>query len=333
MSTARPAVPTRSSWKLSVLRSAISADRDRAGGADAGQQHDHVSGTGPTLRDRVVRILSSSDWTERGHCVVSAAGQLEEDLLERRALDRELVQHDVVRRRELADPLGRQIRDERRVLESRSPRSLARRAASAAATPPGLRTDARRRARPQLGDRRLLDELAAMDDHDAVHGLRDLGEHVARDEDRPPFGGERAKEIAQPAHAGGIEPVRGLVEHEHLGVAEQRGRETEALAHAERVALHAPASPPVNSTRASTSSTREPGSPAAGEHPEVVAAGSPRVEPRSPRAPRRPDARPVELAVRLRPSTVAPPCVRVHEPEHRCEGSWTCRRRSGRESR
>ena len=48
---------------------------------------------------------------------------------------------------------------------------------------------------------RLLDELAAVDDHDAVDGLRDLGEHVARDEDRPAFGGERAQEVAQPAHA------------------------------------------------------------------------------------------------------------------------------------
>ena len=39
-------------------------------------------------------------------------------------------------------------------------------------------------------------ELAAVDDHDAVDGLRDLGEHVARDENRATLGRERAQEVA-----------------------------------------------------------------------------------------------------------------------------------------
>ena len=52
--------------------------------------------------------------------------------------------------------------------------------------------------------------------------------------------GEGAQEVAQPADALRVEPVRRLVEHEQLRVAEQRGREPEPLAHAERVALHPP---------------------------------------------------------------------------------------------
>ena len=91
-----------------------------------------------------------------------------------------------------------------------------------------------------LRQRRLRDRAAAVDDHDVVGGLRDLGQHVAGDEDRAAFGGERAQEVAQPADALRVEAVRRLVEHEHARVAEQRGREPEPLAHAERVAAGAP---------------------------------------------------------------------------------------------
>ena len=87
--------------------------------------------------------------------------------------------------------------------------------------------------------RRLRDRAAAVDDDDVVGGLRDLGQHVAGDEHRAALGGERAQEVAQPADALRVEAVRGLVEHEHARVAEQRGREPEPLAHAERVAARA----------------------------------------------------------------------------------------------
>ena len=79
-----------------------------------------------------------------------------------------------------------------------------------------------------------------MDDHDVVDGLGDLREHVARDKDRPPLARERAQEVAEPADSLRVEAVGGLVEDEHLGIAEQRRCEAEALAHPERVALHAP---------------------------------------------------------------------------------------------
>ena len=54
-----------------------------------------------------------------------------------------------------------------------------------------------------------------------------------------PSRGERAQEVAQPADALRVEAVGGLVEHEHPRVAEQRRRQAEPLAHAERVAAGA----------------------------------------------------------------------------------------------
>ena len=54
-----------------------------------------------------------------------------------------------------------------------------------------------------------------------------------------PLRGEPPQELAQPANALRIEPVRGLVEDQELRVAEERGGEAETLAHAERIGLHA----------------------------------------------------------------------------------------------
>jgi hypothetical protein len=85
----------------------------------------------------------------------------------------------------------------------------------------------------------VLDQLAAVDDHDLVDGLRHLGEHVARDQDRPALARERPEEVAEPADALRVEAVRRLVQDEHLGIAEERGGQAEALPHPQRVALHA----------------------------------------------------------------------------------------------
>jgi hypothetical protein len=49
--------------------------------------------------------------------------------------------------------------------------------------------------------------------------LRNFGEDVARDQDGPLRGCERAEEVPQPAHAAGVEPIRRLVEDEQLGIA------------------------------------------------------------------------------------------------------------------
>ena len=51
----------------------------------------------------------------------------------------------------------------------------------------------------------------------------------------PPRLGEVAEQAAHPAHALGVEAVGGLVEDQHLRVAEQRVGDPEPLAHAERV--------------------------------------------------------------------------------------------------
>ena len=55
--------------------------------------------------------------------------------------------------------------------------------------------------------------------------------------DRAALGGLLAQEGAQPQHALGVEAVGGLVEDEHLGIAEQRRRQGQALLHAGGVAL------------------------------------------------------------------------------------------------
>ena len=86
----------------------------------------------------------------------------------------------------------------------------------------------------------MAHESPPLDDHDLVHRLGDLREHVARDQDRAALRGESAQEVAQPADPLRIETVRGLVEDQHLGIAEQPGGQPEPLAHSERVALHAP---------------------------------------------------------------------------------------------
>ena len=56
----------------------------------------------------------------------------------------------------------------------------------------------------------------------------------ARDEDRSAFVGEPAEEIAQPVDAFGVETVCRLIQDEYLRLAQERGREAQSLAHAER---------------------------------------------------------------------------------------------------
>ena len=96
----------------------------------------------------------------------------------------------------------------------------------------------------ELVQRRVGHEPAAGDDDHVVDRLGDLGQDVAGEQDRAPLRSEGAQEVAQPADAFGVEPVRGLVEDEDPRVADQRARETESLAHAERE----PAGTPVGCT-------------------------------------------------------------------------------------
>ena len=191
--------------------------------------------------ERIFRISARIWAITRPPLRLGRCGQLEEDLLERGAGQHELVQHDAGRGRDLADPLDRRRRHDQRAVLVAAPCAPA--CSSAACSFGGLGAAHAHRAADaarQLGERRLDDQLAAGDDQHVVDRLRDLGEHVARHQHRAAAGRVRADEVAQPAHALGVETVRRLVQDQQLGVAEQRRGETEPLAHAERVALHAP---------------------------------------------------------------------------------------------
>ena len=63
---------------------------------------------------------------------------------------------------------------------------------------------------------------------------------MARHQDGAALPGEVAQERAQPRDALGVEAVGGLVEHEDARVAEERGRELQALPHAHAEAADGP---------------------------------------------------------------------------------------------
>lgn len=63
---------------------------------------------------------------------------------------------------------------------------------------------------------------------------------MTRDEHSPALFGEAAQQPAQPAHPGRIESVRGLVEHEQIGVPEKRCGKAEPLPRPEGIGPHPP---------------------------------------------------------------------------------------------
>ena len=118
------------------------------------------------------------------------------------------------------------------------------------------------------------------DDDDFVGRERHLAHQVARDKDRSPLPGQALQEVAHPADPVGVETVHRFVEEQHLGVAEQRRRDTEPLAHAEGELSGALARDRGSPTISRTSSTRfgRCGSPrrASGDaHGRCVPDGSP----------------------------------------------------------
>ena len=77
-------------------------------------------------------------------------------------------------------------------------------------------------------------QLAERDDDGIVDGLGHLGQEVRGHQDGAALSGEIAHEVAQPGDALRVQAVRGLVEDEDVGVADERGGELEALAHTHR---------------------------------------------------------------------------------------------------
>ena len=94
----------------------------------------------------------------------------------------------------------------------------------------------------EVGQACIGDELAAPNDDDVVGSLLHLAHEVAREQDRPAFGGEPLQEAANPADTLGVEPVHRLIEDQDLRVSQERGGDAEALVHAQREPANAPAS-------------------------------------------------------------------------------------------
>ena len=168
------------------------------------------------------------------------AGQLEEALLEARALRCQFVDREAELAGELADLLAGEAGDEQRPVVALDPAAaLAQRRrqplAVGGAHPRG--DDAARR---ELLQRRLRDQLAVADHDQLVGDLVNLGEDVAGDEHGPALGRLCPQQIAQPAHPLRVEAVGRLVEDQDPRLAEQRRGQRQPLPHPQRVALHPP---------------------------------------------------------------------------------------------
>ena len=169
-----------------------------------------------------------------GLVAVGALGQLEEQRLEVGTTGLEPVDRQAGPQGDVADePQVGGVREERAV-GARGARDVGD--AQGAGEPCGVgRPDDRAGRAVELGHGAGPHEAPVGDDDDLVDGLLHLLEEVARHEDRLALAAQVAQEPAQPADALGVQAVRRLVEDEHAGVAEQRGREAESLAHAHAV--------------------------------------------------------------------------------------------------
>ncbi len=78
--------------------------------------------------------------------------------------------------------------------------------------------------------------LPGADDRHPVAELLDLGQQVAREHHRDPLVGQPPDQQAHVPHAARIEAGGRLVEQQQLRIAQQRGGDSEPLAHAVRVA-------------------------------------------------------------------------------------------------
>ena len=208
-----------------------------------------------------VRSLKISARDQAGHDGPPvAAGELEVDLLQRAS----------------RPARARRSRAGARRSRGRSARRVRSRTTISAPSPRD------RRARRRAGARPSLRDVRPGDLHPAAAAGHDLGQRRLRDASGPcvmtttssavcatsastwletriarPSAARRAQEVAQPADALRVQAVGRLVEHEHARVAEQRRRQAEPLAHAERVAAGAPVGRVARARRArSSSSTR-----------------------------------------------------------------------------
>ena len=95
----------------------------------------------------------------------------------------------------------------------------------------------RRGDRAKFVERSLRNELAQVHHRNVSTDLFDLAEQMAGKKHRRAVGREFPHEVADLAGALGVHAVRRLVENQQLARSEQGVRETQPLAHAERVRL------------------------------------------------------------------------------------------------
>ncbi len=176
----------------------------------------------------------------------AVAGEFHERRLQRHLLEAEFVHGDVVQRGDVADvgavEPGHRERAVDIVADDRAgtaqpvdqPLPMGR-------PDPDVVVGA---APDEVLDTRVRDQPAAADHDQVVGGQGHLAHEVTRDEDRPALGRERLQHRADPQDALGIEPVDRLVEHQHAGITEQCGRDTQPLAHAQRERVGALAGDP-----------------------------------------------------------------------------------------
>ena len=97
------------------------------------------------------------------------------------------------------------------------------------------RAHERARRAEELGLGAVGDDPPLADHDDVVGDDLDLVEQVRGEQHRAAVVGIAAQQVAHPADAGRVEPVRRLVEDEHGGLADEGCGDTEALTHSERV--------------------------------------------------------------------------------------------------
>ena len=186
-----------------------------------------ISASIPSTRPTVVRVersfrSSALVWAITAASLRSARGRL----LRATSLQRRARAPGRRRRRRRRRP-GRSSCHARAVRgrcwsSSRSVRAEAPRQAPSGC---GLRTRTEPPTRAvRLLERGLDHQPPPADDQHLIDGLGNLGQHMARDEHSPSLRREGAEEVAEPAHTLRVEPVRRLVEHEQLRIAEERGR-------------------------------------------------------------------------------------------------------------
>ena len=113
-----------------------------------------------------------------------------------------------------------------------------------------------------------------------VGRLRHLAHEVARQQHGAALTREVAHKISHPQHPVGVEAVDRLIEHEHLGVANECGGDAQPLAHAEREttdALVRYARKPRHLEHRVDATVRD--AVGCGERPQVTARGATRVHP------------------------------------------------------